>query len=79
MKKYKQKLTEMRLLDNNKKGWLVLIELHVNKLSSLEHNRDCNLSLKFFDKSDYCEPEKHFLFLKILKLLSQQNLADNKA
>ena len=40
MKKYKQKLGEMRLWDNNKKGWPVLIELHVNKLSSLEHNRD---------------------------------------
>ena len=70
MKKYKQKLGEMRLWDNNKKGWPVLIELHVNKLSSLEHNRDCNLFSIFFDKSDYCEPEIHFLFLKILKLLS---------
>ena len=79
MKKYKQKLGEMSVQDNNKKGWPVLIELNVNKLSFLEHNRDCNLSSKFFDKSDYCEPEKHFLFLKILKLLSQQNLADNKA
>ena len=70
MKKYKQKLGEMRLWDNNKKGWPVLIELHVNKLSSLEHNRDCNLFSIFFDKSDCCEPEIYFLFLKILKLLS---------
>ena len=69
MKKYKQKLGEMRLWDNNKKGWPVLIELHVNKLSSLEHNRDCNLSSIFFDKSDYCGLEIYFLFLKILKLL----------
>ena len=61
----------MSLQDNNKKGWPVLIELNVNKLSSLKHTRDCNLSSKFFDKSDCCEPEKHFLFLQILKLLSQ--------
>ena len=38
-------------------------------LFSLEHNHDCNLSLIFFDKSDYCELEIYFLFLKILKLL----------
>ena len=71
MKKYKEKQGEKRLQDGNKIGWLVLIELHVNKLSSLEHNRDCNLSSIFFDKSDCCEPEINFLFLKILKLLSQ--------
>ena len=52
----------MSLQDNNKKGWPVLIELNVNKLSSLEHNHDCNPSSIFFDKSDYCEPEIHFLF-----------------
>ena len=71
MKKYTKRQGSMSLQDNNKKGWQVLIELNVNKLSFLEHNRDCNLSSKFFDKSDCCEPEKHFLFLKILKLLSQ--------
>ena len=71
MKRYKQKQGEIRLQDNNKRGWLVLIELHVNKLSSLEHNHDCNPSSIFFDKSDCCEPEIYFLFLKILKLLSQ--------
>ena len=79
MKRYKQKQGEIRSQDNNKRGWLVLIELHVNKLSSLEHNRDCNLSSIFFDKSDCCEPEIYFLFLEILKLLSQLNLVDNKA
>ena len=68
MKKYKKRQGLMRLQDNNKKGWPVLIELNANKLSSLEHNRDCTLSSKFFDKSDRCELEKHFLFLKILKL-----------
>ena len=69
----------MKLQDNIERGWPVLLELNVNKLSSSEHNRDCNLSSIFFDKSDYCEPEIHFLFLKILKLLSLQNLADNRA
>ena len=59
------------LKDNNKQEWPVIIELHLNKLSFLEHNRDCNLFSIFFDKSDCCEPEIHFLFLKISKLLSQ--------
>ena len=69
MKKYKKRQGSMSLQDNNKKGWPVLIELNVNKLSSLEHNRDCNLSSIFFDKSDCCGLEIYFLFLKILKLL----------
>ena len=62
MKKYTKRQGSMSLQDNNKKGWPVLIELNVNKLSSLEHNRDCNLSSIFFDKNDYCEPEIYFLF-----------------
>ena len=50
------------LKDNNKQEWPVIIELHLNKLSFLKHNRDCNLFSIFFDKSDCCEPEIHFLF-----------------
>ena len=61
--KYK-KSEETMLKDNNKQEWPVIIELHLNKLSFLEHNRDCNLFSIFLIKVTAVSLKYIFFFKK---------------